>query len=78
MYRFAKKLQWKNEDKLELQIPSKSESRVRAILKWRKFRARLRMRRLGIKKLPALVFDGKVIFQGELDPDYGKDLTFSS
>lgn len=75
MYRYAKQLQWKNRDKLELEIPSKSESRVRAIVKWRKFRARLRMWRLGIKKLPALVLDGKVISQGELNLDYGFNLT---
>lgn len=75
MYRYAKELQWKNGDKIDLTIPSKSESRVRAIVKWRKFRARLRMWRLGIKKLPALVLDGKVIFQGKLNPDYVFDLT---
>jgi hypothetical protein len=74
MYRYAKQLQWKNQDKLELEIPSKSKSRVRALVKWSKFRARLRMWRLGIKKLPALVLDGEVIFQGELNPDYGFDL----
>lgn len=74
MYRYAKKLQWKNGDKVDLRIPSKSESRVRAIMKWRKFKARLRMWRLGIKKLPALVLDGEVIFQGELNLDYGFDL----
>lgn len=75
MYRFAKRQQWENRDKVDLMIPSKSESRVRAIMKWRKFKARLRMWRLGIKKLPALVLDGKVIFQGELNPDYDLNLT---
>jgi hypothetical protein len=69
MYRFAKKLQWKNKDKLELSIPSKSQSRVRAIMKWKKFKARMRLSRLGIKELPALVLDGKVLCQGELTLD---------
>jgi hypothetical protein len=70
MYRFAKHLQWKNKGAVELEIPSKTESRVRAFVKWKKFLARLRMRRLKIKELPALVLDGKVIFQGDLNPDY--------
>lgn len=61
MYRFAKHLQWRNRDIMELVIPSKSESRIRAFVKWRKFRARVRLRKLGIKHLPALVLDGKVI-----------------
>jgi hypothetical protein len=67
MYRFARHLEWQNRDKLEFVIPSKSESRVRAIMKWRKFRARFRMWRLGITKLPALVFDGEVLCQGKLN-----------
>lgn len=74
MYRFAKRQQWKNEDKLELLIPSKSESKVRALIKWRKFKARQRLRRLGIKKLPALVLDGKVLCQGKLTLDDDLDL----
>lgn len=69
MYRFAKNLEWKNKDKLELTIPSKSESTVRAIMKWKKFKARMRLSRLGIKELPALVLDGKVLCQGELTLD---------
>ncbi|UCG67959.1 MAG: hypothetical protein JSV09_08930 [Thermoplasmata archaeon] len=69
MYRFAKHLQWKNKDKMELLIPSKSESRVRAIMKWKKFKARMRLRRLRIEILPALVLDGKVLCQGKLDLD---------
>ncbi len=71
MYRFAKHLQWKNKDKLDLIIPSKSETRVRAIAKWRKFKARIRLRRLGITILPALALDGKVLCQGKLDLDEG-------
>lgn len=67
MHRFAKHLQWKNKDKLELLIPSKSESKVRAIMKWRKFKARMRLRKLRIKTLPALVLDGKVLCQGMLN-----------
>jgi hypothetical protein len=70
MYRFAKHLLWKNKETLELEIPSKTDSRVRALVKWRKFKARVRMWGLGINKLPALVLDGKVIFQGDLNPDY--------
>ena len=69
MYRFARHLKWKNKDDIEFTIPSKSESRVRALVKWRKFRARMRLRRLRIETLPALVLDGKVLCQGKLDLD---------
>ncbi len=69
MYRFAKRLQWQNKEKIELIIPSKSASRVRAILKWKKFKARIRLSRLGIEHLPALVLDGKVLCQGRLTLD---------
>ncbi|MEE9151077.1 MAG: hypothetical protein V3U20_04495 [Thermoplasmata archaeon] len=74
MYRFAKSLQWKNKDKLELLIPSKSESRVRVLVKWRKFLARMRLRRLRIKTLPALALDGKVLCQGKLTFEKDIDL----
>lgn len=67
MYRFAKHLKWKKGDGIEFTIPSKSESRVRAFVKWRKFRARMRLRKLKIDTLPALVLDGKVLCQGKLD-----------
>ncbi len=70
MYRFAKHLQWKNSGAMELEVPSKTESRVRALVKWKKFLAKVRMWRLGIKELPALVLDGKVIFQGDLNLDH--------
>ncbi len=72
MHRFAKKLKWKNKDTLELTIPSKCESRVRAVMKWQKFKARMRLSRLGITELPALVLDGKILCQGKLtmDDDY--------
>ena len=66
MYRFAKHMQWENRDNIDLVIPSKTETRVRALMKWKKFMAKVRMWRLGIKKLPALVLDGKVICQGLL------------
>ena len=69
MYRFAQELYWENRDKMELSIPSKSESRVRAIVKWKKFKARLRLKKLGIKILPALVLDGKILYQGKIDID---------
>ena len=75
MYRYVKHLQWKNKNSIDLVIPSKTDSRVRAVVKWRKLLARVRMWRLGIKELPALVLDGKVIFQGGLNPDYSYDLT---
>lgn len=67
MYRYARHMQWENRDDIDLVIPSKSESTVRAFVKWRKFKTRVRMWRLGIKRLPALVMDGEVLFQGELD-----------
>ena len=67
MFRFAKHIQWKNKDRIELTIPSKCESNVRALVKWKKFKARMRLRRLRIKTLPALVLDGKVMCQGRLN-----------
>lgn len=73
MYRFAKKLKWKNKDTLELEIPSKSDSRVRAIMKWKKFKARMRLRKLKIDTLPALVLDGRVLCQGKLTLDENFD-----
>lgn len=66
MYRLARHMQWEDRDNIDFVIPSKSESRVRTIVKWRKFKARVRMWRLGIKKLPALVLDGKILYQGNL------------
>jgi len=69
MYRFARHLQWENRDNIDFLIPSKSESRVRAFIKWKKFKTKVRMWRLGIKKLPALVLDGRVMCQGFLDTD---------
>lgn len=69
MFRYAKHLGWKNKDSIEMVIPSKSESRVRAIVKWKKFKARLRLRRLGIRVLPALVLDGKILRQGKIEID---------
>ena len=69
MYRFAKHLQYKNKDKLDFVIPSKSESRIRAIMKWKKFKARMRLRKLKINTLPALALDGEVLCQGKLTLD---------
>jgi hypothetical protein len=76
MLRFAKKLKWKNKNTIELSIPSKTESRIRAIMKWKKFRARMRLRRLKIDTLPALVLDGKVLCQGKLTLDEDFNPTF--
>jgi len=69
MYRFARHIQWENRDNIVFVIPSKTESRVRALIKWKKFKAKLRMWRLGIRKLPALVLDGMVMCQGFFDTD---------
>ncbi|UCF08844.1 MAG: hypothetical protein JSW28_03905 [Thermoplasmata archaeon] len=66
MLRFAKHAQWENKDKIDFVIPSKTETRIRVLVKWKKFGAKLRMWRLGIEKLPALVLDGKVLCQGKL------------
>lgn len=73
--RYAKHLVWKNKESYEMVIPSQSDSRIRAIVKWKKFKARMRMRRLGIDTLPALVLDGKVLCQGKLD--LGNDFNLS-
>lgn len=72
MYKFAQHLQYKYKGSLDFIIPSKTETRVRAKMKWKKFQARMRMRRLGVKELPALALDGKALFQGdqEIDEDF--------
>jgi hypothetical protein len=74
MYIFAKHLKHRYRDKLDFVIPSKTETRIRAKMKWKKFKARMRMRRLGVKKLPALALDGKILFQGDQKIDGDFDL----
>lgn len=69
MYRFAQRLSWQNRDKIELVTPSRCESKVLAQVKWKKFKIKIRLWRLGILKLPALVFHDKVLCQGKLDLD---------
>jgi hypothetical protein len=67
IYRFAKHFEWQDKDELGCVIPSKSDSKVRAIMKWSKFKARFRMWGIGIRKLLALVIDEKVLCQGKLN-----------
>ena len=74
MFMFARHLKHKYTDNLDFVIPSKTETRVRAKMKWRKFKARMRMRRLGVRELPALALDGKIIFQGDQEIDENFEL----
>ena len=76
MYMFAQHLQQRYKNKLNFTIPSKTDTRVRAKMKWQKFKARMRMRRLGIKELPALALDGKVLFQGDQKINEDLELVF--
>ncbi|WP_455391714.1 hypothetical protein [[Eubacterium] cellulosolvens] len=53
-------------NKVELLIPSKTDSRVIPVKKYKQFRADQRKKRLGINKLPALVLAGKVLCEGKI------------
>jgi len=64
MSMFAYHLYWLNRDSLELIIPTKCTSRIHAVNKWRNFKARMRLKRLGVKERPALVMDTIVICEG--------------
>jgi hypothetical protein len=64
MYIIAQHIQYLFKDRVELVIPSKSESRILLVKKYKQFLADWRKRRMGIRTLPALVLDGKVLCQG--------------
>lgn len=45
-------------------IPSKTNSRIIPVKKYKQFKANVRIKKLGIKKLPALALEGKVLCEG--------------
>jgi hypothetical protein len=65
MYLLAQHIRWKHQDLIDLIIPSKSDSRVIPVKKYKQFIADWRKKRLDIKKLPALALNGEVLCQGE-------------
>lgn len=65
MYLLAQHIQWKFKDRIELVIPSKTDSRVIPVKKYRQFKADQRKKRLKIKKLPALALAGRVLCEGQ-------------
>ncbi len=65
MYQLAQHIQWKFKDRLELEIPSKTDSRIILVRKYKQFIADLRKKRLSIKKLPALALAGKILCEGQ-------------
>ena len=65
MYLMAQHLQWKFKDRVELVIPSKTDSRVIPVKKYRQFKADWRQKRLKIQKLPALALAGRVLCEGQ-------------
>jgi hypothetical protein len=66
MYLLAQHIQWKFRDSIDLVIPSKSDSRVMPVKKYKQFKTDQRRKRLGIQKLPALVLAGKVLCEGKI------------
>ncbi len=63
MYALAQHINWKYHDKIELVVPSKSDSIVK---KYTQFQADRRMKKVGLKKIPALVLNGEIILEDEL------------
>ena len=66
MYILAQHLEWKFRNRLNLVIPTKSESRIMLIKKYIQFKADMRKRRLGINRIPALVLNGMVLCEGSV------------
>ena len=66
MYALAQHINWKYHDKIELVVPSKSDSRVSIVKKYTQFQADRRMKKVGLKKIPALVLNGEIILEDEL------------
>jgi hypothetical protein len=65
MYLLAQHIQWKFKDRVELVIPSKTDSRVIPVKKYKQFKADHRKKRLRIQKLPALALAWKVLCEGQ-------------
>jgi hypothetical protein len=65
MYIIAQHIRWRFKDLVDLKIPSKSNSRIRPVKKYKQFISDWRKKRLGIKKLPALALNAEVLCQGD-------------
>lgn len=77
MYLLAQHIQWKYKDIIELVIPSKTDSRVMPVKKYKQFKTDQRRKRLGIQKLPALALAGKVLCEGEVPSEKRLDKTIN-
>lgn len=66
MHLFAQELRSKYKNNIELVIPSKCTSKSLAKVKWVRFKTILRISRLKIKKLPALVIDNEILCEGKI------------
>ena len=51
-----------------------AETLGRANMKWRKFRAGMRMHKIGVKELSASALDGKILFQWDKKIDENFEL----
>ena len=69
MHILAQHIQWMFKKRIELIIPSKTDSRIRPVKKYKQFKSNIRIKKLGIKKLPALVLNGKLICEGCIKED---------
>jgi hypothetical protein len=67
MYLFAQHIRWKYKDRIDLEIPSKSISRILFVKKYRQLKADLRLKRLKIKRLPAIVLANQVLCEGQMN-----------
>jgi hypothetical protein len=77
MYLLAQHIQWKYKDSIELVVPSKTDSRVMPVKKYKQFKTDQRRKRLGIQKLPALALAGKVLCEGEVPSENRLDKTIN-
>lgn len=66
MYLLAQHIQWKFKDKVNLVIPSKTDSMILLVKKYFQLKADIRKKRLGIHKLPSLALAGRILCEGEV------------
>lgn len=71
MYLLAQHIQWKYKNKIDLIIPSKTDSRISLYKKYVQFKSDLRKSRIGLNTLPGLALDGKVLCEGEVSEEKG-------
>ena len=71
MYLLAQHIQWKYRNKVNLVIPSKTDSRIPLYKKYVQFKSDLRKDKLGLNRLPGLALDGKVLCEGEVPEENG-------